>query len=367
MKTIKLILGSILVGISVALVYFVFEASVRLSTDYVWNSLFHSDITRWLIVPLCLVGAVIFFGLQHWLDRSSETHEEHGLGESTASASWRKLGIILALGYFSLLAGASLGPEAVLVPACMVVGLLLSSKIFKDDTSSSYILAALAIIALMAAFFHSYIVGLLAIFLVKKQGRVPITPLFLILAVVASVVSYYVLLLIDPASSYFNFGKLSLNITVADILIGVCIIAAGYAATFALKYSHKFFIKIKDVLSNGHWLREALIASLGLCIIYLVGGPLIQFTGNESIMPLFQESSTLGVLGVLLILVTKIIAIAWSKAIGYRGGLIFPMVFVASSIASLMVLIFHGTNFGIIILAALIGILLAERKAKILF
>ena len=131
-------------------------------------------------------------------------------------------------------------------------------------------------------------------------------------------------------------------------------------------HAHKIFADIRARTHSTQCVKVALIASLGLSALYIIGGPLVEFTGNKSIEPLVSQAPTLGVSGVLIVLIVKMFAIAWSKAMGYRGGLIFPMVFIASTLVVIAQLYFVNVDFGVGLIAAMIGILAAERKAKIL-
>lgn len=365
MKKLKLLLAVILVGILVALTYYVFEYAVHHSINYIWNTVFDTANKRYLVIPLAVVGALLFFGFQHLLDPKSEGHEAHGLGGIT-DVSLKKLGIVLFIGYFSLVGGASLGPEAILVPSSMIIGSYLGLKLFNKNELATKALMAAGIMALFAAFFHSWVVGILSISLVTKQAKTKITPQLALIAFLAAGASFLTLKVIDPTNSYFNTPDYNLHVILVDMAAGVILLAAGYASTFALKFLHGAFDDIRANAKNLTWWKLAIAAGLGLSLFYLLGGPLVEFTGNESVAPMFAQAPSLGVWSVILILVCKLLAISWSKAMGYRGGLIFPMVFVASTLVALTQFAFHDLNIGIGTLAALIGILAAERKAKIL-
>lgn len=367
LKLLLLLVSCVLVGILVACTYFVFEYAVHHSITFIWTTAFNTDTLRWMVVPLCIVLTFVFFGLQHVLDPSGEKHEAHGLGGEVVTPTIRSFLIVIGLGFFSLVAGASLGPEAVLVPASVIVGSYVGYWLFKKDQTFVRALAAAAIIALMAAFFHSFIIGLLAIFLVKKQAKTKISPILIVIAVLASGASVLTLKIIDPTNSYFNFPPFSYKVLLVDALIAVILIMAGYAVTFGLKYAHTGFDFIRSHDKLKKWWLMALIASIVLSGLYLLGGPLVEFTGNESIAPMVSQAAGLGILGLLWILVVKVVAIAWSKAMGYRGGLVFPMIFVASTMSAIMLLVFKDGNFGVGLIAAMVGVLAAERKAKILF
>ncbi len=365
-KQILLLTSCIPVGILVAITYYLFETAVRHSTDYVWNTLFNSDTTRYMVVPLCIGLGLLFFGAQHWLAPESEKGESHGLGGDAIKPTVTNGAIILSVGFLSLLAGASLGPEAILVPTSMVIGGYLGVKLFKKNPQAVKVLGAAAIMALMAAFFHSFFIGILSIFLVTKEAKVKISASLLVVAIIASASSTLMLKLIDPTNSYFNFPDMNWRVLVLDVLVGAVLVAAGYAATFALKYGHTAVVYIKQTAKLTRWWQLALLSGAGLSVFYLFGGPLVQFTGNQSIAPLESQSVSLGVMGVLGILVFKLAAIAWSKGMGYRGGLIFPMIFVASSLTVIAQLLVNDISFGVGIVAATVGILAAEKKAKIL-
>lgn len=366
MNRLKLLLACAIVGIIVASVYYLFESAVHNSITYIWTGLFHSESDRLLVIPLAVVGALIFFGLQHRYDRKSENHESHGLGGEPISPTLTNLGIILGLGYLSLVVGAALGPEAVLVPASVLVGTGLGLRFFKHDNAAIKALGAAAITALMAAFFHSYIIGILSVYLVMQTTKVRLSLQLLVIAVIASVSSYLTLQIIDPTDHYFYFPVFTWRIAVIDVVFGLVLVGAGYIATFALKYAHQLVVGYRERAKLTAWVQLATIAGLGISLFYLLGGPLVEFTGNLSIAPLINQAPALGGIGLVIIITVKLLVIGWSKAMGYRGGLIFPMIFVASAMTAFVQLYVHNLDIGIGIIAAVIGLLAAERRARIL-
>jgi H+/Cl- antiporter ClcA len=366
MNKVKTLLSCALVGVLVAIVYTFFEKAVHGSINFIWDTTFDTDNARWIVMPLSLFISLIFFGLQHYLDPKSENKEEHSLGGGKINASLKNLGAVLLIGYFSLLAGASLGPEAILVPASTITGAYVALKLFKNNQKLSKTLVAASVVALFTAFFHSFFVGVLSLLLIKKISGFKISRELIIVGIVSAASSYFTLQLVDPTNSYFKFPEFNLRVAIIDIVAGIFLIAAGYMATFSLKYIHKYVQVIRAKSKVEIWWKQAIIASLGLSIIYIIGGPLIEFTGNESIVPLIDESASLGVVGLLLVLVTKLFAVGWSKAMGYRGGLIFPMIFVACVLVAISQIYFVDSNFWAGFFAAMIGILAAEKKAKVL-
>lgn len=179
MKLVKILLLSLFIGASVAVTFFVFEELLHLTTELIWHEWLHTDEQRLLIVPLIAGLTLIYFWLQHTLDRPSEGHESHGLDADPTKNTLRRFGIILLVGFFALLTGASLGPEAVLLPACLVAGGIVAQKAFDPKDKLAHVAAAgAADVALFAAFFDSFFVGVLTTLLVGKITKNPAQPPF---------------------------------------------------------------------------------------------------------------------------------------------------------------------------------------------
>ena len=360
----KILVLIALTGVTVAVTYFYFEYAVRHATVYVWDDLFKTQDTRWVLVPLCLVLTLVYFGAQHLFDAASEKTESHGLGSAPAPTVVNFIKV-LSIGFLSLLAGASLGPEAILVPACMLLGSYVGIKLFKNDKPTASLFGMAGFIALFAAFFNSFVIGLLALALVKKQYKIKITPRLLVVAAVASA-STIVTLKVLNGSAYVGLPSESGSLTLVNGLVLAGIGLAGFCTTYFLNVAHKAWLPMARFFKARQWWLRALVAGAGLSAIYLAGGPLVQFTGNESIAPMFKQSAELGLLGLVWILIIKVVAITWSKANGYRGGLIFPTVFVASVLVAIAGLYTTDLNimFGVVI--AIVGALVADSKVKFL-
>lgn len=365
MKKLVVLLSVVLVGIGVALTYHIFENLVHGSINLVWYDWFNTDTYRLLVIPLTVVLSLLFFGLQHYLDPASEKKQEHGLGEMPAPTVSNFLKVLL-IGYFSLLAGASLGPEAILVPACMILGAFIGTKLFaKKQPQLVKLLAAAAIMALFTAFFNSFVIGVLSIFLVVKQAKTKISPILLITAVVASATSYFTLKLIS-GEAYAALPATSWKLNVETVLLGILLVACGYGLSYILVVVSKLLQRVRQATDNYEWWQRALVAAAGIAFLYLIGGTLVEFTGNKSIVPLFNEAASLGLIGLVWILVVKIVLIGWSKVIGYRGGMIFPTIFLASVLVAIVQLYQPGFNLTYGLIAVIAGALAANAKTHIL-
>ena len=365
MKRFLVFISIILVAILVAITYHYFESAVHHSIHQVWDVWFDAASERLLVIPVCVVLSLAFFGLQHYLDPESEQHEAEGLGEAP-SPTILNFAKVLFIGFFSLVAGASLGPEAILVPACLIIGGYVGTKLFKGDKQAIGILTMVGFVSLFAAFFDSFIAGLFGLLLVTKQTGVKIKPPLIIIAAIASEITVLALGVLE-GSAYTELPANHWKISVVGLLAVAGLVVAGYATTYFLNSVHASFEKIHSNLKTKTWIIRAFVAAGGLSILYLLGGTLVEFTGNQSIQPMLAQAADLGVIGLLSIFVIKILAIGWSKALGYRGGLVFPSVFAASVLVAIAQTAVHDLSFTIGLIAALFGILAANAKTKTLF
>lgn len=354
----------IITAIAVALTYVLFEAVVAHAIELVWKEWLDTDTYRLLIVPIVFGMTYIFFWLQHRFDRTAESKSEHGLGEMEQPTIGH-FGRTLLIGFFSLLAGASLGPEAILVPASMILGSLLGNAFFPGDKRLTTLIAGAAIIALFTAFFHSFAVGLLSVFLVTKQAKLRLSPSLVGVSVIAAGTAYATLS-VFPSRPFFKFPELSWSMTLTTLVWLVVLVGIGYGMVWLMQYVYQAFQRLHGYSWMKVWWKHATIAAAGLVIVYLLGGPLVQFTGNESIVPVLQQSTTLGIWGLVTILFIKIAAMSWSKAIGYRGGMIFPTILLVAIVYAAIHLYFPELNFIYALVATLVGAFIANRKSGIL-
>ena len=235
MKKIGLLLGVAVVGVLVAITYHLFENAVHGAISLVWYDWFNTSQNRIFVLPLAMGISLAFFGIQHVLDAKSEKHQEHGLGEMPAS-NLVNFAKVLLIGFFSLLAGASLGPEAILVPACMILGGMIGQRLVGGGEKSEPLVklfSAAGIMALFTAFFNSALVGVLSLLLVMRQAKVKFQPILLIVAIISSVTSYFTLQLIE-AEAYAPLPEYNWSLTLNTVFISVLLLGIGYVLVVAM-------------------------------------------------------------------------------------------------------------------------------------
>lgn len=349
----KLLGGSAVVGLIVAIVFIIFEFLLHEAIHLVWLDLFDSESHRLVTVGLVMVLGLVYFGAVHYLDSSEQKKKRTLIAELPA---------MLFIGFLSLFAGATLGPEAVLIPAALICGKLGAGWFRLHEHKQ--LLGISGFVALFVAFFGSLFGGLLGFYLAKKSmSKERFTAIDYVSISLAAIAAYLVLGVFENEGA-FRYPGTESGITVVGMVVYGLVLLAGVLYQKLLGVGLKLANSIAST-TRSVWWKHALIASGGLATLYMLGGYYVQFTGNEAIVPVFQDATTLGLIGLIWISIVKVAAISWSVAMGYRGGLVFPLVLVASSVVAIATLYTYDFNIVLAIFVFLAGLLYADRNTKL--
>ncbi|MEO5628123.1 MAG: chloride channel protein [Candidatus Saccharimonadales bacterium] len=365
MNKLRLLVGTIIVAIGVALTYHYFEAVVADSITYIWDTLLNTANRRLLVIPAAVLLGLIFFAVQHWLDAKSEKGVSEGLG-NTPKPTAANFAKVLFIGYLSLVAGASLGPEAILVPASLVLGAYVASKLFRGDAKMATLLGGAGFAALFTAFFGSFFVGFLSVFLIAKTTKRKVSLEQLAVAAVSAAVAIVSLHLLE-AKVYIAIPEAHWQMNRVTLLMLPILCVVGFGLVFLIAGMQRLMSGPHKLIAKQSWWLRGLVASVGLAGLYLLGGSLVEFTGNKSIVPMFEQAADLGLIGLLVVMLVKLLAISWSKVMGYRGGLIFPTIFVAAVVVAIGQIYSHDLNILYGITAVMVGVIAANNKTAVLF
>lgn len=369
MKKLGFWLVIITIGIANAVILWAFEFIGIEGTEWLWNDILHADNSaiRWLIVPLAAVvlsislsALTIVLSEKRLVPIHDLTDEiEHPEGKATLSA----LGIILIIGAVSLLAGASLGPEASLMAASITLALWATARF--EFTGAQKILILSSISALFVAFFGSLIVVFVPLLLLIKQKRFKLVPVTSVL--LASIVSFIVILLIDGDSPGYGVFPHLPNLQPHDYWMAIVIGFATSIIALALNWCIKGFSRLAILIDKQlNWVLSAGLFGLVLGVLYLIGGETIQFSGSVGTSLLVQNALSYSAFALIAMIITKILATSWSKATGYRGGLVFPSIYIGVALGILVTVLlpeFGGTGA---VIGSVAGILSASLGSPII-
>jgi H+/Cl- antiporter ClcA len=366
-SAIGLLVRAVVTGVLVALVFLGFEWVVNEGTDWLWDDVVHTNQDRWRVIPLAIVLSLAFALILRVLrqPRVGVVHTDPlAGGEDPPDATLSGLAVILVVGAASLLAGASLGPEASLVAASAALGTM-----FAGGRRSRQLFVLAAIGALLVVFLGSLVPVLLPLLMIyRQQKRLPIGAALVV--IVTSLVAYGVLLLIKGKAEGYGDIPASTHLAVKDFFIalglGICGFLVGAALKWAVDHASRRTAKIDQ---RWPWLVAAVLFGTGIGVLYLIGGQTVEFSGRQGTGMLVQDHAGDTALALAGLVVVKLLVTGWSLASGYRGGLVFPSIYAGTAMSLLAVALFSdlsGPGASIGAISGLIAAMTAPIPAIIL-
>jgi len=335
MEKIKLILASIVIGLLVTISYLFVEFIDTKGVNFLWNNLLQTNQYRVLVIPVAIIFSIIFSAVILFLKQKRIGEAETNL---LSEAEIKPTNIneiikILIIGCVGLLAGASLGPEGVLVAICSGIGILIAQKAKRMDAAKLFLISSVG--ALLVGFFGSLLPILIPILMLyKKEKKIVLN--HILPPIIAGLSTYIALYIIKNGN--IGFGTLPTGSTYnLQDLVGAFILGVfGAFVAFLIKILiSKLEIITKKINSKSHWIISSTIFGGVIGIFYFIGGPTIQFSGKEGTEMILQNS-TYSIITLIIILISKFIVTSWSLPSGYKGGLVFPSIFMAVTMSLIL-------------------------------
>ena len=332
-KNIVYILVSLVMGIIVGFLYLGFEWLVNNGSNWLWNDLVQSNIYRWRVMPLALLmsialtGTILFFGKKRVLKPSLSLLDELNEVNKTSIGD---IAIILFIGALSLIAGASLGPEASLVAASMGTAAWLSGKLGAIKKPVAFVLSISSIGALLAAFFNSLLPVIIPLLLLKQKGKLNATNA---LIVIFSGVAAWSVVHIIKNEAYIEI-PLSSSTNINNFAIAALLGFLSIVITLSIKWAiQRMFPLVEKLHTKLPWLMSASIFGLVLGLLYFIGGQSVQFSGSEGLKLLSENIAQYSAIALLGLIIVKLLSTSWSITTGYRGGLVFPSIYMGVALS----------------------------------
>ncbi len=334
------------IGIPAALVAALFLALVHDLEHWLWHdlpdSLGHSSPPWYLVVGLPVVGALLVVIARALLPGDGGHRPLEGLATDPTPVSHGPGVALAALGTLSF--GAVLGPEAPIVALGSVVGVA-AGRIASMGRKGSAVLSGAGEFSAISALFGGPIVaGMLLV-----EGGVAMGAALLpvlLPGLVAAAVGYLVFIGFGSWGGLDTPGLVVPNLPlydgvhVGDLAVGIAVgvLAAGIVAAvrrLGTAIDGRGERLGMPVLLLGGALAVGLLAELA---DVLGADPLdVLFSGQASIPAVIGEDSTKIV---VVLLVAKFLAYGVSLGSGFRGGPIFPAIFLGIALASLTIVWF---------------------------
>ena len=343
----RLVLLGALIGIPAALVAAIFLAFVHWLEDRLWDDLpdllGYSSPPWFLVIALPALGACVVVAARELLPGDGGHQPLEGIGGKPTPFRYGPSVVLAAIG--TLAFGAVLGPEAPLIALGSVVGLMFAPLVRPGPKEEAVIGTAGSFSAVSALFDGPLVAGILLLEASVGLGAAAIP--VLLPGLVAAAIGYLIFI---GFGDWGGLDQTSLTVpdlpgydgtAAGDLLVAL---AVGIAAAVVILGVRRLGYRV-DGLNPRFGMPLLLIAgglAVGLLaeLAEILGGDSqdVLFSGQDSVPALIAEDS---VWVVLVLLVAKVLAYSISLGCGFRGGPVFPSIFLGVALATFAVIIFN--------------------------
>lgn len=352
-------LPALILGVASSLVLIVVMKFAAILQSVLWQRLpgslgIAADSPLWIMLTLTLTGVLVGLVIRYSTGHAGpDPATEPLIGAPISPAALPGLIIALVLG---LAGGVSLGPEHPIMAVNIALAVALGRRFFPRIGALDWTILASA--GTIGALFGTPVAAAL-IFSQTLSGSND-TPLWdrLFAPLMAAAAG-------SLTTSLFFHPHFSLPVAhytqmrIVDIFSGAVVaaiaIAAGMVAVWCLPRLHALLHRLKNpvlILGVGGFL-------LGL--LGVMGGPLTLFKGLDE-MQQMAFSQTLGTTDFFMLAVIKLAALVIAAASGFRGGRIFPAVFISVALGLMLHAHVEAVPAAITVSCAILGLVLVVTR-----
>jgi H+/Cl- antiporter ClcA len=363
----RLILLALVLGLLTAVVTFAFVSIVHILSDGVWVEAAEAIgvSTAVFTFVVCSVGGLLvgilvsIFGDHPGI--FADVMAEFG---RTGRFDYRNAPGILITALPSLVAGGSLGPEAPLADASGGLGTVIGDRL-KLDPRETRTLGFSGVSGMLAAFITSPINGAV---LGLESAKGAVSGIALQAWVLfPSLLSSSVAVVVFVGLSGHFFGTLyvfpeyqpDLSHLFAAIPLGLLGGVVGVSFFAVLRGMQRAMQPLKT-----HLIWRGLLGGIGLGIAGALL-PLTLFSGEEQTVELIHTAPEIGVAMLITLALVKALVTCLCLATGWKGGYVFPIMFVGVALGLAVDLIFPGIPVAVAVAATLGGALVAVFQAPL--
>jgi H+/Cl- antiporter ClcA len=349
---------ALVIGVASGLALLLFEGTAHRIEHLLWHRLPDAfDIGHgagwWTFLVMTVGGLVV--GVVLHVAPGHGGHDpatESLFGEPIAVSA--VLGLLIAA-LVTLSIGVSMGPEAPLLGAS---GAALAFVAMRRNMPAQGVIAV-GVAGMLGAMFGAPIGAAFAFMeLVPASGRMLYEKLFPLLVAATSGALTVTLIATRPRLSapmppLRDFLVIDI---VSAFVVGAIACALGVGFGYVLRFIHPIVHRVPVI-------ARLTVAGAALAGIVVIAGDVVMFSGQREMTDLLMESGDLSDGRVLLITLAKLLSLAVAVAVGFRGGRIFPAVFVGLALGVFIHAIIPGVPLTLAAGAAMVGILIAFVRA----
>ncbi|GGR18567.1 ion channel protein [Agromyces mediolanus] len=352
---------ALVIGAASALVLWLVDLLAEQLHVVLWEALpgvFGADAATpwWILVVLTATGAAVGLVVQF-----APGHAGADSATTELDAPPMPLLVVpslLVAVVLSLAGGVSLGPENPIIAINTALAVALLARLSKAVPQQLVVLLASA--ATIGALFGTPVAAALVLtgtVAAVKAGGALWDKLFLPLAAAgAGAITMHLLGGSSISFTVTPMGEVEPVFLLTGLLVAAVSALAGILAAWALPPVHRAFHSLR------HPLLFTTLGGLVLGLLGMIGGPMTLFKGLEQTGELIEHPERYGAGQLALFAGIKIVALVIAAAAGFRGGRIFPAVFIGVAIGLLGYALIPGLPLSLAIACGALGIVLAATK-----
>ncbi|MFI7387445.1 ion channel protein [Streptomyces sp. NPDC049813] len=359
-----LVAPALVVGVGCSLLFLaVSEAAERLQ-DVLWSALpdalgVSGYGALWMIVMLTATGVLV--GLVVWKapGHAGPDPATLGLGGEEPVAPYVLPGLVVAAALM-LAGGPSLGPENPIIATNVALAFWLGRKAAPGAPGALWV--SLASAATLGALFGTPVAAALVVSEALAGKPMPIRGSLwdnLFAPLLAAAAGALTTTLIASPSFDLGlppFGRPGWGDLLAALVVSCAAAVLGMLAVYAFPYAHRVFARL------GHPMLALPLGGLVLGLLGALGGHLTLFKGLHEVGELAADPQGWSAGQFAVMTVVKLAALLIAAACGFRGGRIFPAVFVGAAFGLCAHALVPAVNVSVAVAAGVLGLLLAITR-----
>lgn len=355
-------LPAVAIGIASSLILIVVMKIASVLQNLLWQRLpgtlgIAQDSPLWIIGVLTLtgiaVGLVIRFSQGH---AGPDPACEPLIGAPVPPSALPGLIVALILGILGLAGGVSLGPEHPIMTVNIALAVAIGARLLPRVNRMEWTI--LASTGTIGALFGTPVAAAL-IFSQTLNGssEVPLWDRLFAPLMAAAAGALTTGLFFHPHFSLpiAHYGQMEMTDILSGAIVAAIAIAAGMVAVWCLPRLHAMMHQMKNpVLVLG-------IGGFILGILGVIGGPVSLFKGLDEMQQMVANQA-FSTSDYFLLAVIKLAALVVAAASGFRGGRIFPAVFVGVALGLMLHEHVPAVPAAITVSCAILGIVLVVTR-----
>ncbi|WP_430867411.1 ion channel protein [Demequina aurantiaca] len=358
----KLAIPAIVIGVLSGVLLWGVEGVAEILEHGIWVSLpdaigASADSAWWIIGTLTLTGLAVGLVIRY--------SPGHG-GQDSATVEligpvlpMRAVPGVAAVLILALAGGVSLGPENPIIALTIALSVALAKR-FVPKVPTPYILMMAAAGILGAMFGTPIAAALLLTEMVAAAKRGGMLWDRLFGPVVAAGFGALVAKSLGVALMGDGLGSVYEGPNFEQVLIGtpIALVAAlvGIAGAWAMPRLWRLFRRLRNPV------LYVTAGGLVLGLLGAIGGPITLFKGSTQTTDLISQADTMTTWQILATALIKIAALTVAAAVGFRGGRIFPSVFIGVAIGLTAQSLFPSIDTPIALACGVLGAVLAVGR-----